>query len=70
MACFPIGIDTISYYHCLTPKQKNKLVKSLKELPKFETPKNSYWEDTYEYTSDYFAAQGIKLKIFRSKGSV
>jgi len=65
-----IGIDTISYYHPLTPKQKNKMVKSLKELPKFEVTKNFFWEETYEYVSNYFASQGIRLKIFRNKGSV
>lgn len=70
MEYIQIGIDTISYYHNLTSKQKNALIAYLKVVPGFRTVKESYWENTYVYASDYFASQGIRLKIFRYQGSI
>lgn len=65
-----IGIDTISYYHNLTPKQKKAVIAKLKVLPGFKTAKNLYWENTCVYASDCFADQGIRLIIFRYRGSI
>lgn len=65
-----IGIDTISFYHCLSPKQKRKITEKLTVLSQFRPIKEDYENDSYEYISDYFAMQGVKLRISRIEGSV
>lgn len=65
-----IGFDTISFYHCLSPKQKRKIMEKLTALPQFRPIKEDYENDSYDYVSDHFAKQGVKLYIFRIKGSV
>ena len=64
------GIDTFSFYCSLTPKQKSKIMEAIQILPGFQTRQSDYIEDTYKYTSDCFAEQGIKLVVFRKKKSV
>ena len=63
-----IGLDTISFYYSLSPKQKREITKKLKASSEFKTVKSDYENDSYEYTSDYFAEQGVKLHISRYKG--
>lgn len=58
------GIDTVCYYHALTPKQKSKIIAKLCELPRFRI-KGDYWQESRSYQSDCFADQGIKLFISR-----
>lgn len=65
-----IGIDTLCFYLCLTPKQKCKIMAELKQLPNFKTIKADYERDSYEYASDHLASSGVKLHIFRKNGSV
>lgn len=65
-----IGIDTLSYYHPLSPKQKRMILDQLRRLPKFRTIKDDYFDESYRYGSDYFAADGMKIYVFREKGSV
>lgn len=65
-----LGIDTFSFYSNLTPKQKSRILEVLRDLPGFQTKREEYIEETYEYTSDCFADQGVKLMIFRKKKSV
>ena len=62
-----LGIDTFSFYSNLTPKQKSGILEVLRALPGFKTKREDYIEKTYEYTSDCFADQGVKLMIFRKK---
>ena len=64
-----IGIDTISYYHCLSPKQKRKIMEKLTALPQFRPIKENYEHDSYKYASGYFAEQGVKLQISRIAGN-
>lgn len=63
-----LGIDTLSYYCGLTPKQKDNVIGSLKTLPDFRTERQDYWEKTCVYHSDCFAKQGIKLVLSQIKG--
>lgn len=65
-----LGIDTFSFYSSLTPKQKSRILEAIQALPEFRTKREDYMEETYEYTSDCFADQGVKLMIFRKKKSV
>ena len=65
-----LGIDTFSFYSNLTPKQKSRILEVLRALPGFQTKREDYIEETYEYTSDCFADQGVKLMVFRKKKSV
>ena len=65
-----LGIDTFSFYSNLTPKQKSGILEVLRALPGFQTKREDYIEETYEYTSDCFADQGVKLMVFRKKKSV
>ena len=63
------GLDTFSYYHGLSPKQKRAILKKLKALPNFITVKDDYEDDSYVYVSSYFSVRGVKLCIFRIRGS-
>jgi len=63
------GFDTISYYHCLSPKQKRKIMEKLTVLSQFKPIKENYEHDSYKYASDYFAEQGVKLQISRTEGN-
>lgn len=65
-----IGIDTLCFYHNLSPKQKKTIMKELKILFGFMTINADYEHDSYEYASNYFAEQGVKIRISRIKGSV
>lgn len=65
-----IGIDSFSFCYPLTSKQKSQIIENLKSLPKFQTRCSNYFEKTYDYTSDYFAKRGVKLRIFKKKGSI
>lgn len=58
------------YYHCLSPRQKNMIMERLRQKSGFQCRKADYFEETYLYTSDHFASQGVKLEIFRKKKSV
>lgn len=64
------GIDTFTFYYSLTPNQKTKIMDQLSRLPGFLKRQASYFENTYRYTSDCFAKQGVKLEIFRKEGSI
>ena len=64
------GFDTLSYYHPLSPKQKRKILDQLQKLPEFRTIKNDYFNESYRYGSDYFAAYGVKIYVSRERGSV
>ena len=64
------GFDTFCYYHSLSPKQKRKILDRLQKLPEFRTIKNDYFNESYRYGSDYFAADGVKIYVFRERGSV
>ena len=57
------GSDTFSYYHGLSRKQRKAILKRLKALPNFITVKDDYENNSCEYVSNYFAAQGVKLRI-------
>lgn len=63
-----IGLDTISFHHSLSPKQKKKMMEKLKLLSKFKTVNSDYESDSYQYSSDHFAELGVKLRIARCKG--
>jgi len=63
------GIDTCSFYYTLTSKQKSKIFERLKKLPGFRKEVNCYAENTYSYSSDYFAKKGVKIWVQRNKGS-
>lgn len=65
-----IGFDTISYYHFLSSRQKEKILERLQKLPVFRTIKDDYLDESYRYGSDYFAAKGVKVYVIREKGSV
>lgn len=62
------GIDTLSYYHALSSKQKAKIMEKLEKLPKFYTATSSYCENTYSYFSDYFVDEGVRIWISRKNG--
>jgi len=62
------GIDSFSYYYVLTPKQKSKILETLKKLPEFRMELSSYKEDTYSYLSDALAENGIKIWVSRISG--
>ena len=62
-----IGFDTLSYYHPLSHKQKKNILEQLRQLPKFRTIRNDYFDESYEYASDCFASKGVKIYIFVSK---
>ena len=62
-----IGIDTISFRHNLSFKQKKAIVKEMKALPKFKNNEHNYEHDSYKYASDYFTKQGVKLQISRTE---
>ena len=64
-----IGIDTLCYYHNLTPKQKSKIMAAIKQLPNFKTIESDYARDSYEYASDHLVSNGVKIHIFRKGGS-
>ena len=64
------GFDTLSYYHPLSPKQKRKILDQLQKLPEFRTIKDDYFNESYRYGSDYFAAYGVKIYVSRERGSV
>ena len=65
-----IGIDSFSFCYPLTSKQKSQIIEKLKLFSKFQTRCSDYFEKTYDYTSDYFAKRGVKLRIFKKKGSI
>ncbi len=54
------GIDTYSLYYTLTSKQKSKILERLKKLPGFRKEVSCYFENTYSYSSDYFAKKASK----------
>ena len=62
-----IGIDTISFRHNLSFKQKKAIIKEMKGLPKFKNNEHDYEHPSHKYTSDYFAKQGVKLQISRTE---
>lgn len=62
-----IGIDTISFRHNLSFKQKKAIIKEMKGLPKFKNNEYDYEYPSHKYTSDYFAKQGVKLQISRTE---
>lgn len=62
-----MGFDTSSYYHFLSSKQKRKILERLQKLPGFRTIKDDYLSESYRYGSDYFAAEGVKIYVFREK---
>jgi len=64
-----IGIDTLCFYHCLSPKQKSKIVAAIKQLPNFKTIESDYVRDSYQYASDHLISNGVKIHIFRKGGS-
>lgn len=64
-----LGLDTFSYYYGLSHKQKKAILKELKALPDFRTIKDDYENNSYVYASNYFSVRGVKLCIFRIKGS-
>lgn len=64
------GIDSFSYSYSLTAKQKSKILEKLIGLSKFQTRCKDYEGETFDYTSDHFAEDGIKLRVFRRNGSV
>lgn len=70
MCKIDIGIDSFSCTYNLTPKQKDSILDALRMRPKFQTRYSDYFDRTYVYTSDCFAGQGLKLRVFRHKGSV
>lgn len=70
MRTVEIGIDSFSCTYSLTPKEKDRILSALRIRPKFQTRCSDYFDSTYDYTSDCFAGQGIKLRISRYKGSV
>lgn len=63
-----VGIDTLSYYYGLTPKQNKAILNKLKMLPDF-FKKGDYWEETHIYHSNYFQRQGVKLIVSQIKGT-
>lgn len=65
-----IGIDSFSCTYGLTPKEKDRILSALRVRPKFQTRCSDYFDNTYDYTSDCFAGQGIKLRVSRYKGSI
>ena len=70
MCKIDMGIDSFSCTYSLTPKQKDSILGALRMRPKFQTRCSDYFDCTYDYTSDCFAGQGIKLRVSRHKGSV
>lgn len=62
------GIDTFSYYHTLTSKQKHKIIESLKKLHGFRAEKSNYVENSYSYLSDYLVDGGVRIWLRRSGG--
>ncbi|MCF2661505.1 hypothetical protein [Pseudoflavonifractor phocaeensis] len=70
MCQIDIGIDSFSCTYSLTPKQKSSILGALRIRPKFQTRCSDYFDCTYDYTSDCFAGQGIKLRVSRHKGSL
>lgn len=67
MCKIEVGIDTLSYYHVLTPQQKQEIVESIEDLPEFRS-KGNYWEKTYVYRSSLFQKKGVKLVVSQYKG--
>lgn len=63
-----IGFDTISFQYSLSTEQKKKIMEKLKLLSKFKTVNSDYESDSYQYFSDHFAEQGVKLHISRYNG--
>lgn len=70
MCKIDMGIDSFSCTYGLTPKQKDSILGALRMRPKFQTRYSDYFDRTYDYTSDCFARQGLKLRVSRHKGSV
>ena len=70
MCKIEMGIDSFSCTYSLTPKQKDSILDALSLRPKFQTRYSDYFDRTYDYTSDCFAGQGLKLRVSRYKGSV
>lgn len=68
MQKYEVGIDTLSYYYGLTPKQNKAILNKLKMLPDF-FKKSDYWEETHIYHSNYFQRQGVKLVVSQIKGA-
>ena len=64
------GLDTLCYYHPLSPKQKRRILERLQRVAEFRTIADNYVDDTYKYGCKYFASSGVKLYVFREKGSV
>lgn len=64
------GLDTFCYYYALAPNQKAEILTALKVKPGFKIIESDYFEESYEYHSDCFAVQGIKLQVFRKKKSI
>lgn len=64
------GFDTLCYYYPLSPKQKRRILEQLQRLPEFRTIQDDYIDETYKYGCEYFASSGLKVYVFREKGSV
>ena len=65
-----VGIDSFSYTYSLTPKQKDRILGALRIRPRFQIRCSDYFDCTYDYASDCFAGQGIKLRVSRYRGSI
>lgn len=58
-----IGIDTIRYYNILTNKQAGKTLDAISCLDSFFTETKDDRRGKYSYRSEYFAEQGIKIRV-------
>ncbi|MCF2660904.1 hypothetical protein [Pseudoflavonifractor phocaeensis] len=70
MCKIDMGIDSFSCTYSLTPKQKDSILGALRIRPRFQIRCNDYFDCTYDYASDCFAGQGIKLRVSRYRGSI